>query len=444
MSAGMRFVMSKVVHAQNNQDLESEEPMSDDEPHFPVSTMIKPLGALPIPNVPNKPIFRKVTKKDPTTKPRKFVAAIQTAPSNSNDMSDAPPPSPTSPKSGAEGEGRVPIGEDPSSPSPHSGRKRARSDASSAPPAKRSKEYEDAPFREGFVAVRSAKPAAGDYADLAHAIIIRACREYSARFAGLYMLPASGVQAQWAQECFCNACGVAKRQYAYTDRIGKIVRARGWQVSGKTIETFRALFAGNYGLERSSSSKIIAANKRKVAQLLENSAFHYKDPAANPLVGFAENRIIAQVRKATTFRTKESVAALDMKNQNPIVNEILAGRAPPSPPASPVLTRNDENRAPEPSPATIEPPKKRRKVDLESINTNTDEEVWSMADEEITDALRTRWSSEVYDHFTVSLGPERGQVAPALAEITSSEEQKAPTLTSPMLVGPRGTYSLMS
>ncbi|KAK6980872.1 hypothetical protein R3P38DRAFT_3235214 [Favolaschia claudopus] len=87
----------------------------------------------------------------------------------------------------------------------------------------------------------------------------------------------------------------------------------------------------------------------------------------------------------------------------PIVNEILAGRAPPSPPASPVLTRNDENRAPEPSPATIEPPKKRRKVDLESINTNTDEEVWSMADEEITDALRTRWSSEVYDHFTVSL-----------------------------------------
>ncbi|KAK6980873.1 hypothetical protein R3P38DRAFT_3235215 [Favolaschia claudopus] len=247
--------------------------MSDDEPHFPVSTMIKPLGALPIPNVPNKPIFRKVTKKDPTTKPRKFVAAIQTAPSNSNDTSDAPPPSPTSPKSGAEGEG----GEDPSSPSPHSGRKRARSDASSAPPAKRSKEYEDAPFREGFVAVRSAKPAAGDYADLAHAIIIRACREYSARFAGLYMLPASGVQAQWAQECFCNACGVAKRQYAYTDRIGKIV-----------------------------------------AQLLENSAFHYKDPAANPLVGFAENRIIAQVRKATTFRTKESVGIVFPNYFNPI------------------------------------------------------------------------------------------------------------------------------
>ncbi|KAK7059344.1 hypothetical protein R3P38DRAFT_3522299 [Favolaschia claudopus] len=224
-------------------------------------------------------------------------------------MSDAPPPSPTSPKSGAEA---VKIHH---RLHPTLG---ARSDASSAPPAKRSKEYEDAPFREGFVAVRSTKPAAGDYADLALAIIIRACREYSARIAGLYMLPASGVQAQWAQECFRNACGVAKRQYAYTDRIGKIVRARGSQVRGKTIETFRALFAGNYGLERSSSSKIIAANKRKVAQLLQNSAFHYKDPAANPLVGFAENRIIAQVRKATTFRTKESVGIVFPNYFNPI------------------------------------------------------------------------------------------------------------------------------
>ncbi|KAK6972269.1 hypothetical protein R3P38DRAFT_3229968 [Favolaschia claudopus] len=50
----------------------------------------------------------------------------------------------------------------------------------------------------------------------------------------------------------------------------------------------------------------------------------------------------------------------------PIENESLAGRAPPSPPPSPLLSRRDENRAPEPSPATIEPPKKRRKLDPDS------------------------------------------------------------------------------
>ncbi|KAK7041092.1 hypothetical protein R3P38DRAFT_2512431 [Favolaschia claudopus] len=87
----------------------------------------------------------------------------------------------------------------------------------------------------------------------------------------------------------------------------------------------------------------------------------------------------------------------------PLLNETLAGRAPPSPPASPILSRNDQNKAPEPSPATTEPPRKRRKVDFESINNKNDEEVWNLPDSEILDAIRVKWQADVYDHFTPSL-----------------------------------------
>ncbi|KAK7021616.1 putative AC transposase [Favolaschia claudopus] len=86
-----------------------------------------------------------------------------------------------------------------------------------------------------------------------------------------------------------------------------------------------------------------------------------------------------------------------------IQNESLAGRAPPSPPPSPLLTRHDENRAPEPSPATVERPAKRRKVDVDSINNKTDEEVWNFEDSEIIDGLRSKWKSDAYNHFTPSL-----------------------------------------
>ncbi|KAK6971893.1 putative AC transposase [Favolaschia claudopus] len=86
-----------------------------------------------------------------------------------------------------------------------------------------------------------------------------------------------------------------------------------------------------------------------------------------------------------------------------IQNDTSTGRAPLSPPPSPVLSRQDENRAPDPSPATVEPPKKRRKVDADSINSKTDEEVWGFEDTDIIAGVRAKWQSEVYDHFTPSI-----------------------------------------
>ncbi|KAK7029715.1 hypothetical protein R3P38DRAFT_3353547 [Favolaschia claudopus] len=307
---------ARAAQEKGDQDLESEESMSEDDNPFPASSVIKPLGPLPIPNTPTPPVFRKVAQKEPKTKPRKFLAVVQTSPSEPDGMS--PPPSP---KSAEEPENLF----DDEASSPPS-RKRANSGTSSPPPAKRTKQqYEEAPFRDGFVAVRGAKPMAGDYADIPHAIIIRACREFTGRIVGVYMLPGAGLQDQWAQECFRTACGVAKCHYAYTERIGKIIKFRGSQVRGKTISTFRTLLASAHGFERSTSGKVIAANRRKAAKLLTNSAFHYKEPEAKPLpVGFAENKIIAQVRKATTFLAKDSVGIVFPNYFNPISLENIA------------------------------------------------------------------------------------------------------------------------
>ncbi|KAF7341582.1 putative AC transposase [Mycena sanguinolenta] len=87
----------------------------------------------------------------------------------------------------------------------------------------------------------------------------------------------------------------------------------------------------------------------------------------------------------------------------PVDDNNNAGRAPLSPPASPILSRHDENRAPEPTPATTEPPKKRRKVDSEALVNQSDEEVWHLTDEEIIDSLRSKWHSSAYDHYIPSL-----------------------------------------
>ncbi|KAK6996350.1 hypothetical protein R3P38DRAFT_3222528 [Favolaschia claudopus] len=233
---------------------------------------------------PSPPVFRKVAQKEPKTKPRKFLAVVQTSPAEPDGMS--PPPSP---KSAEEPENLF----DDEASSPPS-RKRTNSGTSSPPPAKRTKQqYEEAPFRDGFVAVRGAKPMAGDHADIPRAIIIRACREFTGRIVGVYMLAGAGLQDQWAQECFRTACGVAICIY----------RTHRKDLRGKTISTFRTLLASAHGFDRSTSGKVIAANRRKAAKLLTNSAFHYKDPEAKPVSRIAH----ASLRPSTCGPLRQTV-----------------------------------------------------------------------------------------------------------------------------------------
>ncbi|KAJ7898896.1 hypothetical protein B0H14DRAFT_3554329 [Mycena olivaceomarginata] len=210
---------------------------------------------------------------------------------------------------------------------PVTGEKRPRtlSQSSLDPSPKRTKSKgKDAKFREGFVQQPGVKPAAGDYEPIVAAILLRACGEYSARIVASKLggFPDISIQYQWAEECFKNACRSSKERYKLTPRMAKLITKRGSHVRGKLIETYRPLFATNYGFQRSKSRKIIAANQLKAQMLLKKAAFHYKDPSTR--TGYAENSIIAEARSQYIFKNKKALGAIFSSYFNPISAEYLA------------------------------------------------------------------------------------------------------------------------
>ncbi|KAF8801857.1 hypothetical protein BYT27DRAFT_7113948 [Phlegmacium glaucopus] len=52
-------------------------------------------------------------------------------------------------------------------------------------------------------------------------------------------------------------------------------------------------------------------------------------------------------------------------------------------------------------PVLISPIKQCQRQAAPTINRLTDLEVWEMSDEEIVDAARMSWRSEVYDHYHI-------------------------------------------
>jgi len=169
---------------------------------------------------------------------------------------------------------------------------------------------------EGFTSVPGVKPKASDYTPIPHALILRACSDYSAHIVAIHAFPPVKLQVQWAKECFRSAGRASGERYIFTDRIGKIITARGSQIRGKIIEAYRALFAAHYGFQRSTTKKIILANMAKAAKLLKKAAFHYKDTAARK--DYGENKIILAVRQLTVFRHRDSVGVLFSSHFDPI------------------------------------------------------------------------------------------------------------------------------
>ncbi|KAJ7487081.1 hypothetical protein FB451DRAFT_1391935 [Mycena latifolia] len=312
---------------------ESEEHMSGEEDHgVAFSSAIRPLEKLPLPPQRPKPVLRKTTKPaEPKTAPRAFIRLPEPTPDErALDAQDTPPPSPTrtgidtsssSPRTSSppprssspatDSRGRAPPTDTASS------RKRPRSPAASPPPAaKRPKPKQAAAFREGYVSIAGVKPKAADYAPIPHSLLLRACADYSARIVGLYAFPGVTQQMQWAKQSFRSAGRAAGERYAITDRMAKIIMARGSQIRGKMVDTYRSLFASHYGFEHSTAKKAIDANKLKASKLAVKASYHYKNPEERE--GYGENKIIASVRKLTTFNNTDSVGILFPAYFNPI------------------------------------------------------------------------------------------------------------------------------
>ncbi|KAK6977748.1 hypothetical protein R3P38DRAFT_3236853 [Favolaschia claudopus] len=317
---------------------ESEE-QSDNEGAFQSS--IKPLGPLPLrsPQRPAATIRRKAapgTALPPKVTNRTFL----TAPEQPHNDESSPPPSP---RSLLHNNGREPDDKDDlfddsqiskrkstasslpsSSPVCRFGyRGSARSSSPPSGPVEPVKgHHPDPKFADNYTA--GGKPKASDYEANVAAIINRAAHEYELRILIKNYNPDVTQQTTWAKETYRAAGRIAGQRYKLTERIAKILTSRGSHARGMVISAARALFANNYGFKTGTkSSSAIKFNQKLVAQLIENSAFHYKDPDS-PVLDFAENKIFSAMRKQSIFKNKRSIGIVYKSQFNPYPNELLA------------------------------------------------------------------------------------------------------------------------
>ncbi|KAJ7192316.1 hypothetical protein GGX14DRAFT_578183 [Mycena pura] len=332
----------------DNGGYESEDNGFDELPNAAFVSSINPLGRLPVDPPRQVTPLRKTTKANATKAPSISSRAFKSLPELPLEQRNVDDSSPTtSPTHGGSGGGddhdsdedigmrgdlpnRAPFGPATHtlpSDGPATGDKRPLSPSQSSPdpPSKRAKSKgKDAQFRDGFVQQAGVRPAAGDYEPIVAAILLRACGEYSARIvaAKLGGFPNVSIQYQWAEQCFKNACRSSKERYKLTPRMSKLITKRGSHVRGKLIDTYRPLYAANYGFQRGQSKKVIAANKLKAEMLLKKAAFHYKDPSTR--TGYAENPIIAEARSQYIFKNNKALGAVFPSYFNPISAEYLA------------------------------------------------------------------------------------------------------------------------
>ncbi|KAK6980948.1 hypothetical protein R3P38DRAFT_3116870 [Favolaschia claudopus] len=168
------------------------------------------------------------------------------------------------------------------------------------------------------------KPKAGDYEPTVAAIINRAAHEYELNILVKNYNPDVVQQTTWAKDTFKAAGRSAGQRFKLTERIAKILTARGSHARGMIITPARALFPTHYGFKTGTkSSSAIRFNQKLSAKLIDKSAFHYKDPDA-PVLGFAENTIFSAIRKQSVFKNKRSIGIVYQSQFNPWPNELLA------------------------------------------------------------------------------------------------------------------------
>ncbi|KAF8143445.1 hypothetical protein K438DRAFT_1783745 [Mycena galopus ATCC 62051] len=325
METAVKKKKTLTARAQDPDDdaLESEEPMSgqedlvgsDDSATFSSATVIKSLRELPLPPQIPKPVKLRQAKRstEPKTAARAFVqmpegsadalAEISKSDKDEMDLDDAvthPLPRSSSPSrssspprgSSLPRSSSPPLGRPCSSsatgssllsaPTAPPGRyKRPQSPTAPLPLPKRTKPVARTPeLRQGFTQVAGVKPAAGDYTDIPHALILRACADYAARNVAREAFPDVPLRVAWGEATFKSAGRVARDPHLITDRISLIICARGSQKRGKVVEAFRALCAPHFGF----------------------------DPKTR--TGYGGNKIITATRQATTFKATDSSGVL--------------------------------------------------------------------------------------------------------------------------------------
>ncbi|KAK6977401.1 hypothetical protein R3P38DRAFT_526670 [Favolaschia claudopus] len=186
---------------------------------------------------------------------------------------------------------------------PH--RKRARSSSPAAKSHHKRKKSKAPLAKAEFVA---GKPPGGsrtnlkDYTEAGANLIKRAQHLYEVHVWTRVSYPGAVLQLEIVKNVWDIVCTEAQSPMELTDRMASMIAKYGAHGRSYVVDKVRPLIASAYGFKTGSSDKVKDKNIATYKMLLEESAFHYKDPETR--TGFAKNDIIMDAIVATWFKTK--------------------------------------------------------------------------------------------------------------------------------------------
>ncbi|KAF7970456.1 hypothetical protein HWV62_23905 [Athelia sp. TMB] len=148
----------------------------------------------------------------------------------------------------------------------------------------------------------NSRPKAGDYDAAGYSVIISSSKEFMIRVATVDLYPELDVQLEWCTSIFKEQCKKLGGEYKCTDRISGLIRARCSNARSILLGHVRPKIASTYGFIISDKSKTIKKNKQCYDVLVEDGAFHHKDPKER--AGFAQHKIVSDILHSAYFANK--------------------------------------------------------------------------------------------------------------------------------------------
>ncbi|KAJ7574918.1 hypothetical protein C8J56DRAFT_463443 [Mycena floridula] len=169
-------------------------------------------------------------------------------------------------------------------------------------------------FATGFIHVKGGKPKAADYNDIGQALVLRSAREFEARILGSDSFPGRITQGKWAGKAFKNSCRASGENFTVTDRIKRVLKARGSRIHGDILLTVRPAIINSYGFSLDVDRKAQRENRALYKKLVSDNFFVYKtkDIFGKP-IGYAENKIVNVIIRRAWFKDGPSSIAVIFK-----------------------------------------------------------------------------------------------------------------------------------
>ncbi|KAJ7213403.1 hypothetical protein GGX14DRAFT_392911 [Mycena pura] len=127
---------------------------------------------------------------------------------------------------------------------------------------------------------------------------------------------------RWSMETLAAAGAKRRVSLVATDRLLGMVKSYGWHGRSNVGNVVRQLFDSHYRFEPGGSPADVAKNLQLYNDLIDASAFHYKNPQT--YTGYAQHDIIRLSLKKLWFRTRDDLGIKNADVFNPIPLPTLA------------------------------------------------------------------------------------------------------------------------